>query len=205
MGDFVKVAGAGDLSEGEMMLVEVGDERLLLANEAGGARCRAACLQHFEFDRLSPRLQSRFELVGEVEMILDGALSPAGDKHEMLYPGLDRFIDGILNDRLVHDGQHFLRDDLGGRKEAGAEAGYRENGFSDFPDRRGIHEIDMLLARHVDNARRWVRFRISRPLRQDEAPGDLGPFRLCCCSPGGGREAFVSRDQAYLMNISFSG
>lgn len=35
MDDFVRVASVNDLSEGNMMLVEVGDERILLSNVEG--------------------------------------------------------------------------------------------------------------------------------------------------------------------------
>jgi hypothetical protein len=37
-----------------------------------------------------------------------------------------------LNERLVDDGQHFLRHRLGGGQDAGAKAGDRKDGFADF-------------------------------------------------------------------------
>ena len=48
MGDFVKVAETGDLSEGEMMLVEVGDERVLLANVGGSYYATGEVCPHEE-------------------------------------------------------------------------------------------------------------------------------------------------------------
>ena len=46
-------------------------------------------------------------------------------------PDGDRFLDAVLNDRLVDERQHFLRLRLGGRQEAGAEAGGGKDGFAD--------------------------------------------------------------------------
>ena len=50
-------------------------------------------------------------------------------------PGFDAgrhgFLDGVLNDGLVDQRQHFLRHGLGGRKEPGAKARRREHRRSD--------------------------------------------------------------------------
>ena len=59
-------------------------------------------------------------------------LVAAGDEDEMLDAGLARLVDDILDDRPVDDRQHFLGDRLGGRQEARAETGNRENCFADF-------------------------------------------------------------------------
>src|SRR5258706_10370103 len=50
----------------------------------------------------------------------------------MLDPGLPGLVNHILDQRLVDDGQHFLRHRLGGGQDPGAEAGDRKNGFADF-------------------------------------------------------------------------
>src|SRR5262249_17497419 len=41
-------------------------------------------------------------------------------------------VDHILDERLVDDGQHFLRHRLGGGQDTGAETGDGEDGFADF-------------------------------------------------------------------------
>ena len=66
-----------------------------------------------------------------VEMVLDHALVAAGDEDEMLDAGLARFVDDVLDQRPVDDGEHFLRHRLGGGQEAGAQTGDGENRFTD--------------------------------------------------------------------------
>ncbi len=77
--------------------------------------------------------QHVLQLDAVIEMVLDRALGAAGDEDELLDAGVDRLLDGILNQWLVDDGQHFLRHRLGRREEAGTEAGDRKhrlaNGF----------------------------------------------------------------------------
>ena len=46
-------------------------------------------------------------------------------------PGRDRFLDAVLDDRLVDERQHFLGLRFGRRKEARAQAGGGKNGFAD--------------------------------------------------------------------------
>ncbi len=75
--------------------------------------------------------QGQLELELAVEMVLDHALVAAGDEDEMLDAGLARFVHHVLDQRPVHHRQHFLRHGLGGRQEAGAEAGDGEDGFAD--------------------------------------------------------------------------
>ena len=71
-------------------------------------------------------------------MVLDHAFVSPGDEDEMLDAGLARFVDHVLDQRPVDDRQHFLRHGLGGRQEAGAETGDRENGFANrFHDAAG--------------------------------------------------------------------
>src|SRR3977135_3646065 len=73
-------------------------------------------------------------------MILDHALVAAGDEDEMFDAGFPCLIDHILDQRLVDDGQHFLRHCLGGGQDAGAETGDRKNGFADFQWNGDIRE-----------------------------------------------------------------
>ena len=75
--------------------------------------------------------ERHLELELAVEMVLDHALVAAGDEDEMLDAGLARLVDHVLDQRPVDHRQHLLRHRLGGRQEAGAEAGDREYGFAD--------------------------------------------------------------------------
>ena len=107
-------------------------ERCLLAGEAHGTGLGLVARQNFHLGLLAARGERGVELVHAVEMVLDHTLVAAGDKDEMLDPGLPRLVDHVLDQRLVDDGQHFLRHRLGGRQDAGAEAGDRKDGFADF-------------------------------------------------------------------------
>ena len=80
---------------------------------------------------LAARLEKRLELDRDVEVILDRVLAAAGDEDDVVDAGGDRFLDAVLDDRLVDERQHLLRLRLGGRQEPGAEAGGGEDGFAD--------------------------------------------------------------------------
>ena len=86
--------------------------------------------------RLAARLEKRLELDRDVEVILDRVLAAAGDEDDVVDAGRDRFLDAVLDDRLVDERQHFLRLRLGRGQEAGAEAGGGEDGFADAASRR---------------------------------------------------------------------
>jgi hypothetical protein len=53
--------------------------------------------------RLAVRLQLGLELVGLVEMVLDGALAAAGHEDEVGDAGVHRFFHRVLDERLVDD------------------------------------------------------------------------------------------------------
>jgi hypothetical protein len=80
---------------------------------------------------LAARLEKRLELHRHVEVILDRVLAAAGDQQDVVDAGRDRFFDAVLDDRLVHERQHFLGLRLGGGEESGAETRGREDSFSD--------------------------------------------------------------------------
>src|ERR1700730_9469426 len=106
-------------------------ERGLLAGEAGLSRPRQVARQETELGAAAALRKGELELDLAVEMVLDDALVAAGDEDEMLDPGFARLVDRVLDQRPVHDGQHFLGHRLGGRQEPGAETGDREDGFTD--------------------------------------------------------------------------
>ena len=107
-------------------------ERRLLPGEAHGAGFRLVARQDVDLGFLAARGERGVELIHPVEMVFDHALVAAGDEDEMFDAGLLGLVDHILDQRLVDDGQHFLRHRLGGGQDAGAEAGDREDGFADF-------------------------------------------------------------------------
>jgi len=108
-------------------------QRRLLAGEAGGAGRRLVARQNVLLGLLvAARGQRGVELEHVIEMILDHALVAPGDEDEMFDAGFPGFVEDVLDQRLVDDGQHFLRHRLGGGQDAGAETGDREDGFADF-------------------------------------------------------------------------
>ena len=64
-------------------------------------------------------------------MILDHRLVAAGHENEMLNPRLARFIDHVLKNWPVDDGQHLLWDRFGCRQKPRAETGDGQHGFTD--------------------------------------------------------------------------
>src|SRR5260221_3279559 len=83
----------------------------------------AAGGQHAARDReeLLLAAERAFELGVEVEMVLDRALVSAGHENHVGDAGGRGFLDRVLDQRLVHDRQHFLGARLGGRQEAAAQ------------------------------------------------------------------------------------
>ncbi len=110
-------------------------ERRLLARKAHGAGLRLVAGENLHLRLLAPRGKRRIKLVHAVEMILDHALVAAGNEDEMLDAGFLGLVDHILDQRLVDDGQHFLRHCLGRGQYTGAEASDGKDGFADFHGR----------------------------------------------------------------------
>ena len=75
-------------------------------------------------------LEESFELRRGVEMVLDGVLAPSRDNDDVLDPRGHALFDDILNQGLVHKGQHFLWLRLGGRKEPCSQPCCRQDRFS---------------------------------------------------------------------------
>jgi hypothetical protein len=65
-------------------------------------------------------------------MILNRAFAAPSDKDHLLNTRLACLIDCILDERTIHDGQHFLRYCLGRWQEARAKPGNRKHRFFDF-------------------------------------------------------------------------
>ena len=79
-------------------------------------------------------LEQLLQLVGVVEVVLDGALLAAGDDDHVLDAGRDSLFDAVLDDRLVDERQHLLGQRLRRGQEAGAPAGGRKNCFANAQD-----------------------------------------------------------------------
>ena len=105
-------------------------ELLLLADVAdlGHVADLAHAAKHLDVALL---LEQVLQLVGVVEMVLDGALLAAGDDDDLLDAGGDCFLDAVLDDRLVDERQHLLGLRLGGGQEPRSPAGGRKDGFAD--------------------------------------------------------------------------
>ena len=67
-----------------------------------------------------------------VEVVLDGGLAAVGDDQDLLDPGGDRLFYDVLQDGLIHQRQHLLRDALGIGQQAGAESRRGDDRFPDF-------------------------------------------------------------------------
>ena len=80
---------------------------------------------------LAAFFQRAFQFGGVVEMILDRRFGAARHEDEFLDAGLARFIDRVLDQRAVDNGQHFLGHGFGRRQETGALPGNGKYGFSD--------------------------------------------------------------------------
>ena len=88
-------------------------------------------------------LEQVLQLEADVEVVLDGGLAAAGDDDDVLNAGVDRLLHAVLDDGLVHQGQHLLGLRLGGGQKSGAQPGGGEDGFANF----GWH--------HLQFAARW--------------------------------------------------
>ena len=125
-------------------------ERRLLPGKTHRAGFRLTLRQDLLLGLLvAARGERGVELEHAVKMVLDHALVAASDKDEMLDAGFPGLIDHVLDQRLVDDGQHFLRHRLGGGQDAGAETGDREDGFADFHGMSGALILRTLEMRKV--------------------------------------------------------
>lgn len=87
------------------------------------------------------------QLVGAVEVVLQGALVAAGDHQYVGEAGRRGLFHHVLDRGLVDDREHLLGRGLGGRQEAGPQAGRRHYGLGDRHSsvRRG-HAFDLTKA-----------------------------------------------------------
>ena len=98
-------------------------ERLLLAHGDDGAGIELGLGQLGQRLVLAAFAQGGFEFIGDIEMVDQRGLAAAGDEAELLDPGGAGLIDRILDERTVHDREHFLGHGFGGRQEPGSQTG----------------------------------------------------------------------------------
>jgi len=110
-----------------VVLSDLVAERRLLANMDDRPRLRRHLRCGGAQVVLAARRQCIVEFGREVEMVLDRRFAARGDEHEGLDPGCPGFFDSILDQRLVHHRQHFLRHRLGRRQEPRAEPAGRND------------------------------------------------------------------------------
>jgi hypothetical protein len=109
-------------------------ERVLLAREADRAARWQGFEQAFQFGPFLAGGQERFEFIGVVEVVFDDVLAASSDEDELVDAGGLCFLDGVLDDWLVDDWQHFLGNGLCCGQEPRAHACHGEHSF---PDRSG--------------------------------------------------------------------
>lgn len=105
-----------------------------LAHIGAGHTGRGHRLGQLQQFGLAGLLQFHFQLVGLVEVVGDRALGTASDKDHAGDAGFARFFDSVLDERLVHDRQHFLGNGFGGGQKAAAQAGHGEHGSANLLD-----------------------------------------------------------------------
>ena len=76
------------------------------------------------------------QLAVQVEVVFDRRLARPGDEEQALHPDARQFLDDVLHHGLAPDRQHLLRLGLGGRQQARAQAGDRNDGDVDGHDNR---------------------------------------------------------------------
>ena len=79
---------------------------------------------------LALRFQRRLEIRRTIEVILDRLLRVSGDEHEMIDTGRYRFFRRVLDEGLVDDREHLLRERLRRRQEPGAQPRHGEDRLS---------------------------------------------------------------------------
>ena len=70
------------------------------------------------------------KFIGNIEVVLDSAFATAGYHPDVCQLGFNCFLNAILDQGFVDDGQHFLRHSFGCRQETGAIAGCWEQAFT---------------------------------------------------------------------------
>ena len=143
-------------------------ERNLLTGETRRAGGRKLRRQGLQFLQLAALFQSVVELIGDVEMILDDRLIAPGHEDKMLDSGLARFLDDMLKDRAIDDGQHLLGNRFGGREKPCSQTGDGKNSLANAFRHQSSKERLPRLS--------WVPCRAIRVRRAARREGEAGAF-----------------------------
>ena len=76
--------------------------------------------------------QAGLQLGIVVEVIIHGRFGTVGHDEDIFDPGSHGFLDDVLNDRLVHHGEHLFGHGLGGGQHTGAQSGGGNDCFAYF-------------------------------------------------------------------------
>ncbi len=79
---------------------------------------------------LSARLQCTLELSVAVEVVFNRGLAASGDDDDVVDARIERFLDAVLDERLVDQREGLFRLSFGGRKEASTHTGGGKDGFA---------------------------------------------------------------------------
>ena len=109
----------------------VAQAELLLLAHVGDLGQVADVLDPPEHLDVAALLEQVLELVADIEVVLDRPLLAGGDDDDLLDAGRHRLFDGVLDDRLVDERQHFLRLGLRRRQEPRSPTGGRQDRLSD--------------------------------------------------------------------------
>jgi hypothetical protein len=77
----------------------------------------------------SSHFQLVFKLISRIKVVFNGTLGATGYKNHVTNACFIGFFNGILNEGLVHHGQHLFRLCLGGGQEARSKTSHGENRF----------------------------------------------------------------------------
>ena len=88
-------------------------------------------LRLFQQILLPASLERLFKLGLKIEMLLEQFLVPTGDKDKFLDAGIARFLNRMLDERAVAEGQHFLRQRLGRGQKPCPQSRDGEDGLAD--------------------------------------------------------------------------
>src|SRR5713101_7028729 len=80
--------------------------------------------------KLAALFKGVLEFHRTVEVILEAGLAPSCDHQNVGEPTANRFLDHVLDGRLVDEREHLLGHGLGGREESGSQPGGRYDGFA---------------------------------------------------------------------------
>src|SRR6202007_3025095 len=80
------------------------------------------------------------------EVVFDRLLAPPSHDDDLVASCREGFLDAVLNNRLIDDGQHFLGLSFGCREKAGPQAGRREYRFA-HSHGHGIFSIAKIFVR----------------------------------------------------------